>query len=311
MFASRVCPSLHKIEHFLDAFTDVGLMPTLSETGSVSTRIKTDRSPSVYQRDIWNTDATWADATKPCGKRNNGRRLLSASHCEIGGVYGCPANASVLGLQNTSRAMFRGHPAAGYTLTLRQEGHRMSDAEALCNATSWVTVARNAERVSSLAGRLQKVLHRHFGVGYQVEALKAAAHASTHMYVLLGAPWDVGWLAEDDLGMVLAAQSIALGSLRKVPPVTAKTIRDNGSPFSALFELEQVEDSLGDVTGILSRENLRDFADGHSALCGNGEAPKVISDYLESVPFTDEGTNDTVEDVVSWCGFLPPVMGCT
>ena len=61
MFASRVCLSLHKIEHVLDAFTDVGLMPTLSETGSVSTRIKTDRSPSVYQRDIWNTDATWAD----------------------------------------------------------------------------------------------------------------------------------------------------------------------------------------------------------------------------------------------------------
>ena len=230
---------------------------------------------------------------------------------KVRGVYGCPANASVLGLQNTSRGMFRGAPAAGYTLTLRQERNRMSDAETLFNATSWVTVARNAEQVSSLAGRLQRVLHRYFGVEGQVKALKAAAHASTHLYLLLGVPWDVEWLAEDDLGMVLDAQSIALGCLQKVPPVTAKTISDNGSPSYALLELEQVEDNLVDVTGFLSRENLRDFADGHPALCGNGEASKVISDYLESVPFTDEGTNDTVDDVVSWCGFLPPVLGCT
>ena len=144
-----------------------------------------------------------------------------------------------------------------------------------------------------------------------MKALKAAAHASTHLYLLLGAPWDVEWVAEDDRGMVLDAQAIALGHLQEVPPVAAEAIKNNGSASYTLLELEQVEDNLGDVTGILSRENLRDFADGHPALCGNGEASKVISDYLESVPFTDEGTNDTVDDVVSWCGFLPPVLGCT
>ena len=187
----------------------------------------------------------------------------------------------------------------------------MSDAGTLLNATSWVAAARNAEQVRSLAGRLQRVLRRYFGVEDQVKALEAAAHASTHLYLLLGAPWYVDWLAADDLGLALDAQSIALSCLQKVPPVTAETISDNDSPSYVLLELEQVEDNLGDAACVLSRENLRDFVDGHPAIWENRETSEVISDYLDSVPLTDEGTHDTVDDVVSWCAFLPPVLGCT
>ena len=186
----------------------------------------------------------------------------------------------------------------------------MNDTEALSNATSWVTSARNAEQVRSLAGRLQRVLHRYYGIKGQEKALEAVAHASTHLHLLLGTPWDVEWLPEDDRDLALDVQAIALGHLQKVPSVAAEAIKHNGTPSYTLLELEQVEDNLGDVTGILGRENLRDFADRHPALHGDGEASSVISHYLQSVPFTDEGTNDTVDDVVSWCAVFPPIPGC-
>ena len=186
----------------------------------------------------------------------------------------------------------------------------MNNTEALSNATSWVTSARNAEHVRSLAGRLQRVLHRYYGTKDQEKALNVVAHASTHLHLLLGTPWDVEWLPEDDRGLAMDAQAIALGHLQEVPPVAAEATKNNGSPSHTLLELEQVEDNLGDATSVLSRENLRDFADRHPALHGDGEASRVISHYLESVPFTDESTNDTVGDVVSWCAVFPPNPGC-
>ena len=191
----------------------------------------------------------------------------------------------------------------------------MFNAITLANATDWIDAARNAEQVRSLSGRLQRVLHRYFGADEQEQALHAVAHVATHLYPMISTPWDdVEWLDHEDLDLARSAQANAAWHLQQVPSVAAEAIRDeNLSPSYTLLALEQAEDNLGDATGMLGRDRLQEYADIHLSkeLSTEGELSKVINAYLCSVPLTDEGTDDTIEDIVSWCAFLPPVVDCS